>query len=267
MYRIRLTRPNIVIVEMVIVKLGKHQLPIECLRLAATSHTASRVLLKHVSKRRLGYNHPGYDHPSVVLISCRRGAFACLGWHEKRSGACFQAVAFSGLLFPSPSRLSQFSAISENQLKEYVRVVSSRYAHVRKSRRSDDVFEPLARVLCSSAAKKRHCQDSSKGGAVETGCSCFTLQAVLLYNTTPIHCTPLRLHPPLMNTQPRRNGTGSIGALEFQTHAVHGDGLQNKSKSQCVCVYIYIYVYAHSLHCTVHIIIITNMLFVFLLFS
>ena len=26
-------------------------------------------------------------------------------------------------------------------------------------------------------------------------------QAVLLYITTPIHCTPLRLHPPLMNTQ------------------------------------------------------------------
>ena len=27
------------------------------------------------------------------------------------------------------------------------------------------------------------------------------LWAVLLYNTTPIHCTPLRLHPPLMNAQ------------------------------------------------------------------
>ena len=29
------------------------------------------------------------------------------------------------------------------------------------------------------------------------------LLAVLLYNTTPIHCTPLRLHPSLMNTQVR----------------------------------------------------------------
>ena len=29
----------------------------------------------------------------------------------------------------------------------------------------------------------------------------IVLSAVLLYNTTPIHCTPLRLHPPLMNTQ------------------------------------------------------------------
>ena len=47
-------------------------------------------------------------------------------------------------------------------------------------------------------------QDSSKGRAVETGCSGYIiLYAVLLYNTTPIHCTPLRLHPPLMNTQPR----------------------------------------------------------------
>ena len=26
------------------------------------------------------------------------------------------------------------------------------------------------------------------------------LYAVPLYNTTPMHCTPLRLHPPLMNT-------------------------------------------------------------------
>ena len=31
----------------------------------------------------------------------------------------------------------------------------------------------------------------------------IVLQAVLLYNTTPIHCTPLPLHPPLMNTQTR----------------------------------------------------------------
>ena len=30
---------------------------------------------------------------------------------------------------------------------------------------------------------------------------CMTLYTSLLHNTTPIHCTPLRLHPPLMNTQ------------------------------------------------------------------
>ena len=31
----------------------------------------------------------------------------------------------------------------------------------------------------------------------------MVLYIVLLYNTTPIHCTPLRLHPPLMNTHVR----------------------------------------------------------------
>ena len=30
------------------------------------------------------------------------------------------------------------------------------------------------------------------------------LYTSLLYNTTPIHCTPLPLHPPLMNTQASR---------------------------------------------------------------
>ena len=30
---------------------------------------------------------------------------------------------------------------------------------------------------------------------------CMLLYTCLLHNTTPIHCTPLRLHPPLMNTQ------------------------------------------------------------------
>ena len=28
----------------------------------------------------------------------------------------------------------------------------------------------------------------------------MTLYTSLLYNTTPIHCTPLPLHPPVMNT-------------------------------------------------------------------
>ena len=33
---------------------------------------------------------------------------------------------------------------------------------------------------------------------------CMVLYTIWLYNTTPIHCTPLRLHPPLMKTQARR---------------------------------------------------------------
>ena len=46
-------------------------------------------------------------------------------------------------------------------------------------------------------------QDLSKGGAVETGCSGshYIIGCCITY-TTPIHCTPLRLHPPLMNTHP-----------------------------------------------------------------
>ena len=34
---------------------------------------------------------------------------------------------------------------------------------------------------------------------------CIVLQAVLLHNATPIHCTPFRLHPPEMNTQMSRS--------------------------------------------------------------
>ena len=52
-------------------------------------------------------------------------------------------------------------------------------------------------------------QDSAKGGAVETGCSgLHYIIAVLLYDTTPIRCTPLRQHPPVMNTHCPFAGTG-----------------------------------------------------------
>ena len=30
---------------------------------------------------------------------------------------------------------------------------------------------------------------------------CMVLYTILLYDTTPIHCTPLRLQPPVINTQ------------------------------------------------------------------
>ena len=49
------------IVEVVIVKLGKPQSRIECLRLATTSHIADHMFFKHASKRRLGCHHPGHD--------------------------------------------------------------------------------------------------------------------------------------------------------------------------------------------------------------
>ena len=47
-------------------------------------------------------------------------------------------------------------------------------------------------------------QDSSKGVQWKQGVViCMMLCISLSYNTTPIHCTPLPLHPPVMNTQDR----------------------------------------------------------------
>ena len=51
------------------------------------------------------------------------------------------------------------------------------------------------------------------------------LQAVLLYNTTPIHCTPLPLHPPVMDTRrseakddprPGRARQQRLGSVRFR---------------------------------------------------
>ena len=45
---------------------------------------------------------------------------------------------------------------------------------------------------------------------------CIRLYTVLLYDTSPIHCTPLRVHPPLMNTPKQhvthklQDGRGSV---------------------------------------------------------
>ena len=58
---------KVVIVEVVIAKLGKHQLPMKDLQLATTTHTASHMFFGHVSKKRLGCDHPGYYHLHVVL--------------------------------------------------------------------------------------------------------------------------------------------------------------------------------------------------------
>ena len=45
-------------------------------------------------------------------------------------------------------------------------------------------------------------QDSSKGVQWKQGVViCMMLYTSSLYNTAPIHCTPLPLHPPVMNTQ------------------------------------------------------------------
>ena len=51
---------------------------------------------------------------------------------------------------------------------------------------------------------------------------CMMLYTILLYSTTPIHCTPLPLHPPVMNTH----------------YAM--------IRKEQVCIYIYIYIYVYT---------------------
>ena len=51
---------------MAIVELGKHQLPMKCLRLATTSHAEDHTLFECISKKLLGHNRRGYDHLYVV---------------------------------------------------------------------------------------------------------------------------------------------------------------------------------------------------------
>ena len=42
------------------------------------------------------------------------------------------------------------------------------------------------------------------------------LYTSLLYHTTPIHCTPLLLHPPVMNTQERWPQPASEGRVAIE---------------------------------------------------
>ena len=58
-------------------------------------------------------------------------------------------------------------------------------------------------------------QDSSKGGVQwkQGVVICMLLHTSLLYDATPIRCTPLRLHPPLMmNTQGQLGELAGAGA-------------------------------------------------------
>ena len=81
---------------------------------------------------------------------------------------------------------------------------------------------------------------SAKGGAVETGCSGlhYIVGCCLLHNTTPILCTLLALHPPVMNTQSR---SGPIRDL-------WGPPTNSSFARTLDCdfrVYIYIYIYMY----------------------
>ena len=96
-------------------------------------------------------------------------------------------------------------------------------------------------------------QDSSKGGAVEIGCSdlYMMLCTSLLYNTTPIHCTPLPLHPPLRNVEPY--DMFNITMMEWEVlrdsqrpRLPKTGSFMNVYHIIAMIIYIYIYTYTHT---------------------
>ena len=74
----------------------------------------------------------------------------------------------------------------------------------------------------------------------------------MLYNTTPILCTPLRLHPLLMNSQVLSIAEERSISVTFRAEAAaaHEFGLSlligdTEGLKEYVCVYIYIYIYTY----------------------
>ena len=60
------------------------------------------------------------------------------------------------------------------------------------------------------------------------------LYTIVLYNTTPIHCTPLRLHPPVMNARQAWPTDKS-----FNINATWSEG--ESALGEVIYIYIYIY--------------------------
>ena len=89
---------------------------------------------------------------------------------------------------------------------------------------------------------------------------------IYIYIATPIHCTPLPLHPPVMSTQKRSSsaarrsrprGSTSIKLLDFtynyfvlRKYTIFYLHLTLNHIHVCmyVCIYIYIYIYIHITH-------------------
>ena len=75
---------------------------------------------------------------------------------------------------------------------------------------------------------------------------CMLLYASLLYDTTPIHCTPLPLHPPVMNTQIRVY-------LRFIWERLPRLEPRLSRKAPAFYIYIYIYIYTYTyIHTYIH---------------
>ena len=68
------------------------------------------------------------------------------------------------------------------------------------------LFVQVEETMCSRTktllAKTRSFEIHQRGVQWKQGVVVYIiLYIIFLYDTTPIHCTPLRLHPPLMKTQ------------------------------------------------------------------
>ena len=78
------------------------------------------------------------------------------------------------------------------------------------------------------------------------------LYTSLSYNTTPIHCTPLPLHPPVMNAQERGVSVEGVALVGDVCVCVYF----SLSLSLHICIYIYthyIYIYIHRYTYIIHI--------------
>ena len=71
-----------------------------------------------------------------------------------------------------------------------------------------------ASAMCQRTAQRLSIYIPQRGVQWKQGVViCMLLHTSLLYNTTPIRCIILRLHPPLMNTQSTRlRGGRELGA-------------------------------------------------------
>ena len=72
----------------------------------------------------------------------------------------------------------------------------------------------------------------------------------LLYNTIPIRCTPLRLHPPVVNTQYGLDSSVRaclyrIGIARVPCSVVIAIVTSCVCHWQVICIYIYIYIHTH----------------------
>ena len=86
----------------------------------------------------------------------------------------------------------------------YIYIYIYMYTHVQTAQQhhTNDLGEapPARRTAHGSVSPRLKIHQRGvqwKQGVV----TCMVLCTSLLYNTTPIHCTPLPLHPPVMNTQ------------------------------------------------------------------